>query len=298
MNLALVPAAHAAEAPQTPEASAPPSPRPPAVSTPQRLPRALWKRLEALVGRGVVAVFGAVEPPALVRVPTGLEALDVALDGGLPRGRLVEISGPPASGKTRLALQVCAAIQRSGGVAAFVDADHGLDLPTVQRAGLDAARLVISRPEGGEAALHVVDELLRHRAADVIVIDSVASLVPRAELLGMTGAAASGHHARLMSQAVRRLTMQAAKAKAVVIFVNQLRRAWGEDGKGYDVTTGGHALVYAAATRLALTGNVDEVRVALKKARFGQEGRVVRSPWNNRDAATTTPAASSSLSSP
>jgi recombination protein RecA len=296
MTLALVPAAGVAEATQTPATAAPPFVAAPPVSTPQRLPRALWKRVEAMIGRGVVAVFGTAEPPALARLPTGLDALDEALDGGLPRGRLVEISGPPASGKTRLALQVCSAVQRGGSVVAFVDADHGLDTPTVQRAGLDPARLVIARPDGGEAALHVVDELLRHRAADVIVVDSVASLVPRAELLGMTGAAAAGHHARLMSQAIRRLTMQAAKAKAVVIFVNQLRRAWGEDGKGYDVTTGGHALVYAAATRLALTGNVDEVRVVLKKARFGKEGRVVRSPWKHDAPSTTTSQASSSSS--
>lgn len=295
MSLALVPTPGLAEAPQTAVTA---SVTAPPVSTPQRLPRALWKRLEAMVTRGVVAVFGASEPPALVRLPTGLDALDEALDGGLPRGRLVEISGPPGAGKTRLALQVCASVQRQGGVVAFVDADHGLDLPTVQRAGLDAARLVIARPDGGEAALHVVDELLRHRAADVIVVDSVASLVPRAELLGQTGAAASGHHARLMSQAIRRLTMQAAKAKAVVIFVNQLRRAWGEDGKGYDVTTGGHALVYAAATRLALTGTVDEVRVVLKKARFGKEGRVVRSPWKPPATAATTPAPTPAATSP
>lgn len=270
-----------APAPQTAQ-DAPAGAAPPiSTASGAPLPRKLWKRLEALVGRGVVAVFGTAEPVSLARLSTGLPALDEALNGGLPRGRLVEIAGPPAAGKTRLALQICAAVQRAGGVAAVVDADHGLELSTLLRAGVAPDQLVIARPEGGEACLHVVDELLRSRAADVIVVDSVAALVPRAELLGITGSAPAGHHARLMSQAVRRLTMQAARSKTVVVFVNQLRRNWGEDGRGFDVTTGGNALVYAAATRLFVSVDPDGVqfRIALKKARFGAEGRVVRSTW-------------------
>ena len=121
----------------------------------------------------------------------------------------------------------------------------------------------------------MVDELLRARAAEVIVIDSVAALVPRAELSLPTGTAPAGHLSRLMSQSVRRLTLQAAKSRAVVVFVNQFRRTWGEDGRGYDVTTGGNALVYAAATRLFLTRGQGDVRVTLQKARFGDEGRSV-----------------------
>ncbi len=254
------------------------------VFTAGTLPKKLWKRLEALVGRGAVALFGTTEPVSLARLSTGMAALDEALNGGLPKGRLVEIAGPPAAGKTRLALQICASVQRAGGVAAVVDADHGLELSTLLRAGVNADQLVIARPEGGEAALHVVDELLRSRAADVIVIDSVAALVPRAELLGITGSAPAGHHARLMSQAVRRLTMQAARTRTVVVFVNQLRRNWGEDGRGFDITTGGNALVYAAATRLFVSVDPDgeQVRIALKKARFGAEGRVVRTAWPAR----------------
>jgi len=268
-------------APQTAQDGSPGAVPPIATASGAPLPRKLWKRLEALVARGVVAVFGSAEPVALARLSTGLPALDEALSGGLPRGRLVEIAGPPAAGKTRLALQLCGAVQRAGGVAAIVDADHGLELSTLQRAGVAADQLVIARPDGGEACLHVVDELLRSRAADVIVIDSVAALVPRAEMLGMTGSAPAGHHARLMSQAVRRLTMQAAKTKTVVVFVNQLRRNWGEDGRGFDITTGGNALVYAAATRLFVSADPDgeQVRIALKKARFGAEGRVVRTAW-------------------
>ena len=269
-----------ADAERTVIAPAPPRPTPTtSASTKPKAKSPLWRRLEALVGRGVVALFGTSEPVTLARLLTGLPDLDAALGGGLPRGRLVEIAGPPATGKTRLALQICAAAQRAGGVAAIIDADHGLELSTLVRAGIVAADLVIARPDGGEAALHVVDELLRNRAADVIVIDSVAALVPRAELIGQTGSAPAGHHARLMSQAVRRLTMQAARSNAVVIFVNQLRRNWGEDGRGFDVTTGGNALLYAAATRLFVSSDNEQLRVVLKKARFGDEGRVVRTSW-------------------
>jgi recombination protein RecA len=138
-----------------------------------------------------------------------------------------------------------------------------------------AEHLVIARPDSGEAALQVVDELLRAKAAEVIVVDSVAALVPRAELALPMGTAPAGHLARLMSQSIRRLTLQAAKSRAVVIFVNQFRRSWGEDGRGYDVTTGGNALVYAAATRLFLTRREEQVQVTLQKARFGDEGRTV-----------------------
>jgi recombination protein RecA len=237
--------------------------------------RRAWRRLEALAGRGAVALFGTAEPPALSRVSTGHAALDEALRGGLPLGRLVEVAGPAGIGKTSLALSFCAAAQRRGGIAAVVDVDGGLERATLQRCGVDAEHLVIARPDSGEAALQVVDELLRAKAAEVIVVDSVAALVPRAELSLPTGTAPAGHLSRLMSQSVRRLTLQAAKSRAVVVFVNQFRRSWGEDGRGYDVTTGGNALVYAAATRLFLGRGQGDVRVTLQKARFGHEGQSV-----------------------
>jgi recombination protein RecA len=233
--------------------------------------RGAWKRLEVLVGRGVVALF-APQDRGVKRLPFGQAALDEVLEGGLPRGRIVELYGPPSSGKTHLALQLCRTTIAGGGVAAFVDVDHGIERSTLVRAGVDADRLVIARPRGGEDALQIVDELLSASAADVIVVDSVAALVPRAELRSTTGASPPGHHARLMSQALRRLTMQAARAKAVVVFTNQLRRSWGEDGVGVDVTTGGHALPNAAATRLSLWRQGRAVRVVATKARFGREG--------------------------
>jgi len=233
--------------------------------------RGAWRRLETLLGRGAVALFAPQDTP-LGRLPTGYAALDEVLDGGLPRGRITEVYGPPAAGKTRLVLKLCGTTIAAGGVAAVVDVDHGIERATLERSGIDPNRLVIARPRGGEEALQIVDDLLSAQAADVVIVDSVAALVPRAELQAATGAAPAGHHARLMSQALRRLTHKAAKARAVLVFTNQLRRTWGEDGIGSDVTTGGHALPYAAATRLSVTRSGRQTRVLVTKARFGREG--------------------------
>jgi protein RecA len=234
--------------------------------------------LQSMTERGAAALFGSAEPPALARLSTDIPDLDDALLGGLPVGRLVEVAGPPSSGKSSFALRVAAAVQRRGGVAAVVDADHGLERATLHRLGVDAESLVVCRPSTGEQAMHVVDELLRARAAEIIVVDSVAALVPSAELAGLTGSAPAGHLSRLMSQSLRRLTLQAAQSRAVVVFVNQFRRNWGDDGRGFDVTTGGNALVYAAATRLMLHKDAAGIAVTVKKARFGREGVVVRVP--------------------
>jgi recombination protein RecA len=233
--------------------------------------RGVWRRLEALVGRGAVALF-APQDQGLKRMPTGYGALDDVLEGGLPRGRITEIYGPPGAGKTSLALRLCATTIAGGGVAAVVDVDHGIERSTLERAGVEPSRLVVARPRGGEDALQIVEELLTASAADVVVVDSVAALVPRAELAAKAGDAPAAHHARLMSQALRRLTLQAARAKAVLVFTNQLRRTWGDDGVGSDVTTGGHALPYAAATRLSVTRSGRQTRVLVTKARFGREG--------------------------
>lgn len=251
------------------------APSSPSPSSPSSQWRRGLQRLESLAGRGAATLFGRVEPASLARLSTGNVALDEVLLGGLPVGRLVEVAGPAGIGKTSLALSFCAAAQRRGSIAAVVDADCGLERATLERCGVDAAHLVIARPDSGEQALQVVDELLRAKAAEVIVVDSVAALVPRAELSLPTGTAPAGHLARLMSQSVRRLTLQAARSGAVVVFVNQFRRNWGEDGRGFDITAGGNALVYAAATRLFLTRGPDGVQVKLQKARFGQEGRGV-----------------------
>jgi recombination protein RecA len=241
-------------------------------------------RLDRLLERGTVELFGASDAHTARRQRTGLPALDDVLGGGLPVGRLVEIAGAPASGKTLLALALCRAAQEDGGVAAFIDVEHGLSNDVVTRAGVWHDRLVVARPDGGEQALQVVDELLRARAASLIVVDSVSALVPAAELTGVVGAAPAGHLSRLMSQSLRRLALQAAKAGAVVVFVNQFRRTWDDDGKGRQTTTGGAALHYVAATRLVVMGDSardgvagpsSTLSVLVTKARFGGAGAVV-----------------------
>jgi len=245
-------------------------------------------RLDRLLERGTVQLFGVSDAAKTRRLSTGLGALDDALGGGLPCGRVVEIAGAPSSGKTMLALALCRAAQAQGGVAAYVDAEHGLSVDTLARAGVQGDRLVIARPDGGEQALHVVDELLRARAASIVVVDSVAALVPAAELNGVTGGAPAGHLSRLMSQSLRRLSLECAKAGAVVVFVNQFRRTWGEDGKGRATTTGGAALHYAASTRLVVMGDSaaphdapraapSSLSVLITKARFNGDavGKVV-----------------------
>jgi recombination protein RecA len=241
---------------------------------PQPRSRRVWRRLETLLGVGAVHLFG-VQDRGLQRMPTGFLAVDEVLQGGLPRGRIAEVYGPAGAGKTRFALHVAKAVIRSGGVAAVVDADCGIERGTLERMGIDPERLVIARPQNGEEAFEVVDQLLSSSAADLIVVDSVAALVPRAELdrgSETRSEAPTAHHARLMSHALRRLTAKAARAQAVVMLINQLRRTWGEDGVGSDVTTGGNALPYAAATRLSLTRCGRQTRVSLTKARFGHEG--------------------------
>jgi recombination protein RecA len=242
----------------------------PAAETTKKV-RGAWQRLEALLGRRAAALFLPAED-GLHRLSTGHPTLDDVLEGGIPRGRIAEIYGPPAAGKTSLALKLCATTIASGGVAAVVDVDHGIERTSLARAGIDPARLVVARPRGGEEALQIVTDLLSASAADVVVVDSVAALVPRAELQSTTGNAPAAHHARLMSQALRRLTLQAARARAALVFTNQLRRTWGDDGVGSDVTTGGHALPYAAATRLSVTRSGRQTRVLVTKARFGREG--------------------------
>jgi recombination protein RecA len=207
--------------------------------------------IEQQFGRGSVMRLGTSQAFADVRaISTGSIALDVALGiGGIPRGRIVEIYGPEASGKTTLALHVIAEAQKQGGLA-FIDAEHALDAFYARKLGVDTADLFVSQPDTGEQALEIVDLLVRSGALDVIVIDSVAALVPKAELDGDMGAAPMGVQARLMSQALRKLTAIISKSHTSVIFLNQLRQKLGVVFGNPETTTGGNALKFYASVRL------------------------------------------------
>jgi recombination protein RecA len=192
-------------------------------------------------------------------VSTGSLGLDLALGiGGLPRGRVVEIFGPESSGKTTLALHVVAEVQKCGGVAAFVDAEHALDPGYAQRLGVNLDDLLVSQPDAGEQALEITDTLVRSNAVDIIVIDSVAALTPRAELEGEMGDSLPGLQARLMSQALRKLTASISKSKCIVIFINQIRMKIGVMYGSPETTTGGNALKFYASVRLDIrrTGSI------------------------------------------
>jgi recombination protein RecA len=184
-------------------------------------------------------------------IPTGALPLDLALGtGGLPRGRVVEVYGPESSGKTTLCLQVVAQAQKLGGTAAYIDAEHAMDPDYAKRLGVDTENLLISQPDSGEQALEITDQLVRSGALDVIVIDSVAALVPRAEIEGEMGDSHVGLQARLMSQALRKLTANIARSKTCVIFINQLRMKIGVMYGNPETTTGGMALKFYASVRL------------------------------------------------
>ncbi len=238
------------------------------------LSRALERANEILLKASLTLLGDDGRPAAPERIATGVDELDVVLGGGLVRGKLVEVFGPPSGGKTALALRLVAGVQRGGGTAAFIDAEGTLDPPRAAAAGVDLRTLVAARPADGEEALQMVDALLRARAADLVVVDSVAALVPRAELLAPMGESPAGLHARLMSQSLRRLVAQAQAARAVVVFLNQERRDFGDDGKGFTTTTGGQALHFYAASRLSVKHAHGKILVQVAKDRFGAEGRV------------------------
>jgi recombination protein RecA len=231
-------------------------------------------RVNELLRRASLLLLGDDGRPApLERLATGIEGVDAILEGGLVRGRLVELFGPPGGGKTGLALALAGAVQRQGGTVAFVDAEGALDPARAAAWGVSLERLIAARPSVGEEALQIVDALLRARACDLIVVDSVAALVPRAELLAPLGEAPAGLHARLMSQALRRVVAQAAAAGAVVLFLNQQRMTFDEEGKASLTTTGGQALHFYAATRLEVKRRDGQLFVRVVKDRFGGEGR-------------------------
>ena len=184
-------------------------------------------------------------------IPTGAISIDYALGiGGVPRGRVIEIFGPESSGKTTLALQVIAEAQKMGGMAAFVDAEHALDAVYAQKLGVDVENLLVSQPDNGEQALEIAEVLIRSNGVDVVVIDSVAALVPRAEIEGEMGEAQMGLQARLMSQALRKLTGVVAKSKTCLIFINQLREKIGVMFGNPETTTGGRALKFYSSVRI------------------------------------------------
>jgi recombination protein RecA len=209
-------------------------------------------QIEKQFGKGSIMRLGAKD--ALVPVdaiPTGALSLDAALGiGGIPRGRVVEIFGPESSGKTTLALQVVAEAQKRGGMGAFVDAEHALDAGYAKRLGVDVDNLLVSQPDYGEQALEIAEALVRSNAIDVVVVDSVAALVPKAELEGEMGDSLPGLQARLMSQALRKLTAIVAKSKTSLIFINQIREKIGVMFGNPETTTGGRALKFYSSVRL------------------------------------------------
>lgn len=208
-------------------------------------------QIEKQFGKGAVMCLGEHEHMQVDVISTGSLSLDIALGiGGLPRGRIVEIYGPESSGKTTLALHCIAEAQKSGGYAAFIDAEHALDPKYSKALGVDIDSLIISQPDTGEQALEITESLARSGAIDVIVIDSVAALVPRAEIEGEMGDAHVGLHARLMSQALRKLASVISKSNCVAIFINQLREKVGVIYGNPEVTTGGRALKFYASVRL------------------------------------------------
>jgi recombination protein RecA len=235
--------------------------------------------IEQQFGRGSIMRLGTSPALADVRViPTGSLALDAALGiGGIPRGRIIEIYGPEASGKTTLALHLIAEAQKQGGLAAFIDAEHALDAFYARKLGIETEGLLVSQPDTGEQALEIVDLLVRSGALDVIVIDSVAALVPKAELDGDMGAAPMGVQARLMSQGLRKLTAIISKSHTSVVFLNQLRQKLGVVFGNPETTTGGNALKFYASVRLdirrinalksgeTIIGNRTRVRVVKNK---------------------------------
>lgn len=206
--------------------------------------------IEKQFGKGSIMRLGDAHKSAVECIPTGSLSLDLALGGGFPKGRIIEIYGPESSGKTTLALHAIAEIQKSNGTAAFIDAEHALDPVYAKKLGVNTETLLISQPDNGEQALEIAETLVRSNAVDLIVVDSVAALVPRAEIEGDMGDSHMGLQARLMSQALRKLTGVINRSKATVIFINQIRMKIGVMFGNPETTTGGNALKFYSSVRL------------------------------------------------
>ena len=235
-------------------------------------------QIDRAFGKGSAMKLGSKETMNVEAISTGSLGLDIALGiGGLPKGRVIEVYGPESSGKTTLALHVIAEAQKAGGTAAFVDAEHALDPVYAKKLGVDIDELIVSQPDTGEQALEITDTLVRSNAIDVLVVDSVAALVPRAEIEGEMGDSHVGLQARLMSQSLRKLTGSINRSKCMVIFINQLRMKIGVMYGNPETTTGGNALKFYASVRLDIrrtgqikdrdevTGNTTRVKVVKNK---------------------------------
>ena len=208
------------------------------------------KQIERNFGKGAIMRLGDAAQMRVETIPSGALTLDVALGGGLPKGRIIEIYGPESSGKTTLALHAIAETQKMGGVAAFVDAEHALDPTYSQALGVDIENLLVAQPDNGESGLEIVDRLVRSAAVDLVVVDSVAALTPKAEIEGEMGDTQVGLQARLMSKALRKIAGNIGKSGATVIFLNQLRQKIGISYGNPEVTTGGNALKFYCSVRL------------------------------------------------
>lgn len=235
-------------------------------------------KLDKAYGKGTVMKMGDVAVDDIEAISTGSLGLDLALGvGGYPRGRVIEIYGPESSGKTTLAIHAIAEAQKTGGIAAFIDAEHAFDRFYAENLGVDIDNLIISQPDYGEQALEIADNLISSGAVDIVVIDSVAALTPKSEIEGEMGDSKMGLHARLMSQALRKLTSTISKTKCTVIFINQLREKIGVMFGSPEVTTGGNALKFYASVRLDIRrrtqikegdrviGNMTKVKVVKNK---------------------------------
>ncbi len=228
-------------------------------------------------GEGAIRRLGDTTTVNVELISSGALSLDIALGGGYPRGRVIEIYGPESSGKTTLTLHAIAEIQKNGGTAAFIDAEHALDPAYARRIGVDTDNLLVSQPDNGEQALEIVETLVRSNAVDIVVIDSVAALVPQAEIEGDMGDSHMGLPARLMSQALRKLTGIISKSKTIVVFINQIRMKIGVMFGNPETTTGGNALKFYASVRMDIrrtgqikvgeevTGNRTKVKVVKNK---------------------------------
>ncbi|HTH28424.1 MAG TPA: recombinase RecA [Sphingobium sp.] len=227
----------------------------------QKALEAALAQIDRAFGKGSAMKLGSREAMQVEAISTGSLGLDIALGiGGLPRGRIIEIYGPESSGKTTLALHAIAEAQKTGGTAAFVDAEHALDPVYARKLGVDIDELIVSQPDTGEQALEIVDTLVRSNAIDVLVIDSVAALTPRAEIEGEMGDSLPGLQARLMSQALRKLTGSISRSRCMVIFINQVRMKIGVMYGNPETTTGGNALKFYASVRLDIrrTGQIKD----------------------------------------